>query len=311
MSPSNLCDRDINGIILLDKPLGLSSNDLLQKVKRLFRANKAGHTGTLDPLATGMLPICFGEATKFSHYLLNADKRYRVTAWLGERTDTSDAEGQIVSIRPVKVTQEKLMEALQHFRGQIRQVPSMFSALKYQGRPLYEYARKGIVVPRDARSIYVYDLQLIHWYQASIELEIHCSKGTYIRTIIDDLGEVLGCGAHVTVLRRLAVAQYPAAYMVTLKGLQAIVNSRPKTLMRLDTLLLPLDSIVADIPEVNLSTDIAARVRCGQTVLVTTTVLQDGWVRMTEGDTRRFLGIGKIVASRHLSPRRLIAESRT
>lgn len=304
--------RDIDGIVLLDKSLGLSSNDLLQKVKRLFHANKAGHTGALDPLATGMLPVCLGEATKFSQYLLDADKRYRVTARLGERTDTSDAEGQTVSVRPVSLDQTWLEAALDHFRGESSQVPSMFSALKHQGCPLYEYARKGITVAREARPIHVYDLRLHHWDLTQVELEIHCSKGTYIRTIIDDLGERLGCGAHVMALRRLAVARYPTESMVTLAALQAIAADAPEaleTLARLDALLLPMDSAVADMPAVNLPSDIAARVRLGQTVVVTAQP-QAGLVRLTEGDAGRFFGIGEIAAPGRLTPRRLIAEPR-
>ncbi|MBT9432464.1 tRNA pseudouridine(55) synthase TruB [Candidatus Sodalis endolongispinus] len=304
--------RDIDGIVLLDKPLGISSNDLLQKVKRLFRANKAGHTGALDPLATGMLPVCLGEATKFSQHLLEADKRYRVTARLGERTDTSDAEGQTVSVRPVSLDKARLEAALNHFRGESSQVPSMFSALKHQGRPLYEYARKGITVEREARPIHVYDLQLHRWDLTEVELEIHCSKGTYIRTIIDDFGERLGCGAHVTALRRLAVARYPSERMVTLASLQAIAADAPEApeiLAQLDALLLPMDSAVADMPAVNLPSDLAARVRLGQTVAVTTQP-QDGLVRLTEGDAGRFFGIGEIAAPGRLTPRRLIAEPR-
>lgn len=299
--------RDIDGIVLLDKPLGLSSNDLLQKVKRLFRANKAGHTGALDPLATGMLPVCLGEATKFSQHLLEADKRYRITARLGERTDTSDAEGQTVSLRPVSLDKARLEAALNHFRGESSQVPSMFSALKHQGRPLYEYARKGITVERDARHIHVYDLQLHRWDLSEVEIEINCSKGTYIRTIIDDLGERLGCGANVTALRRLAVARYPSERMVTLAALQAIAAAAPETLALLDALLLPMDSAVADMPAVNLPSDLAARVRLGQTVAVTVPP-KDGLVRLTEGEAGRFFGIGEIAAPGRLRPRRLIAE---
>ena len=206
--------RDINGVLLLDKPQGMSSNDALQKVKRIYNANRAGHTGALDPLATGMLPICLGEATKFSQYLLDSDKRYRVIARLGQRTDTSDADGQIVEERPVTFSAEQLAAALDTFRGDIEQIPSMYSALKYQGKKLYEYARQGIEVPREARPITVYELLFIRHEGNELELEIHCSKGTYIRTIIDDLGEKLGCGAHVIYLRRLAVSKYPVERMV-------------------------------------------------------------------------------------------------
>lgn len=201
--------RDIHGVLLLDKSSGLSSNDALQKVKRLYNANRAGHTGALDPLATGMLPICLGEATKFSQHLLESDKRYRVIARLGQRTDTSDADGIVVSERPVTFSADMLEQALESFRGETQQVPSMYSALKYQGRKLYEYAREGIEVPRESRRIVVYELLFIRHEGDELELEIHVSKGTYIRTIIDDLGEKLGCGAHVTYLRRLQVATYP------------------------------------------------------------------------------------------------------
>ena len=212
--------RDVHGVLLLDKPQGASSNDVLQKVKRIYNANRAGHTGALDPLATGMLPICLGEATKFSQYLLDSDKRYRVIAKLGQRTDTSDADGQVVEERPVTFSAEQLDAALDSFRGDTLQVPSMYSALKYQGKKLYEYARQGIEVPREARPITVYELLFIRHEGDELELEVHCSKGTYIRTIIDDLGEKLGCGAHVIYLRRLAVSKYPVERMVTLEELK-------------------------------------------------------------------------------------------
>ena len=216
--------RAVDGILLLDKPAGITSNDALQQVKRIYAAAKAGHTGALDPLATGMLPICLGEATKFSQFLLEADKRYRVVAKLGLRTDTSDADGEVVETRPVNVTEAALAEALDGFRGTTQQIPSMYSALKYQGKPLYYYAREGIAVPRESRPIHVYELTLVRFEGDELELEIHCSKGTYIRTIVDDLGEILGCGAHVAVLRRLSVATYPSERMVTLEQLEAILE---------------------------------------------------------------------------------------
>ncbi|MBB1440781.1 tRNA pseudouridine(55) synthase TruB, partial [Shewanella sp. SG41-4] len=192
--------RFIDGIVLLDKDTGMSSNFALQRVKRFFNANKAGHTGALDPLATGMLPICLGEATKFSQHLLDSDKRYLVTAKLGQRTDTSDSDGEVVQTRPVNFTQELLDEKLSFFRGTTQQIPSMYSALKYQGQPLYKYAREGIEVPRESRPITVFELNFIKLEGDELTLDIHCSKGTYIRTIIDDLGEMLGCGAHVIML---------------------------------------------------------------------------------------------------------------
>lgn len=242
--------RDVHGVLLLDKPQGVSSNDVLQKVKRIFNANRAGHTGALDPLATGMLPICLGEATKFSQYLLDSDKRYRVIARLGERTDTSDADGNIVQTRPVSFSQADLDSALESFRGETLQVPSMFSALKHQGRPLYEYARQGIEIAREPRPITVYELQFIRWQDNELELEIHCSKGTYIRTIIDDLGEKLGCGAHVIMLRRVQVARYPYERMVTLEQLNTLLTQATEAGIpletQLDPLLLPMDSPASD-----------------------------------------------------------------
>ncbi|ASM14751.1 tRNA pseudouridine(55) synthase TruB [Serratia marcescens] len=303
--------RDIHGVLLLDKPQGLSSNDALQKVKRLYNANRAGHTGALDPLATGMLPICLGEATKFSQYLLDSDKRYRVIAKLGQRTDTSDADGQIVQERPVNFTQAQLDAALDTFRGDIQQVPSMYSALKYQGKKLYEYARQGIEVPREARSITVYELQFIRWEGDELELEIHCSKGTYIRTITDDLGELLGCGAHVIYLRRLQVATYPIARMVTLEQLNALVAQAQEQAIApgelLDPLLMPMDSPVENYPEVNLLPVVAGYVKQGQPVQVTGAPAS-GLVRITEGEERKFIGVGDIAEDGRVAPRRLVVE---
>ncbi|MFP1758943.1 tRNA pseudouridine(55) synthase TruB [Lonsdalea quercina] len=303
--------RDVHGVLLLDKQQGTSSNDVLQKVKRLFNANKAGHTGALDPLATGMLPICLGEATKFSQYLLDSDKRYRVIARLGQRTDTSDADGNVVEERPVTFTPEALAQALDAFRGTTPQVPSMFSALKYQGRPLYEYARKGQTVPREAREITVYELQQIRWEGDELELEIHCSKGTYIRTIIDDLGEKLGCGAHVIYLRRLQVATYPIERMVTLAQLQVLAEraaeeEQPVGAL-LDPLLLPMDSAVQEFPEVNLPEVVAGYLKLGQAVRAANAP-DSGMVRITEGDARKFIGMGVIDDEGRVAPRRLVVE---
>lgn len=303
--------RDIHGVLLLDKPQGLSSNDALQKVKRLYNANRAGHTGALDPLATGMLPICLGEATKFSQFLLDSDKRYRVIAKLGQRTDTSDADGQIVQERPVNFTQAQLDAALDSFRGDIKQVPSMYSALKYQGKKLYEYARQGIEVPREARSITVYELQFIRWEGDELELEIHCSKGTYIRTITDDLGELLGCGAHVIYLRRLQVATYPIERMVTLEQLNALLEQAQAQEIApgelLDPLLMPMDSPVENYPEVNLLPIVAGYVKQGQPVQVAGAPAS-GMVRMTEGEERKFIGVGDIADDGRVAPRRLVVE---
>ena len=301
--------RDVHGILLLAKPSGITSNDALQQVKRIYNAAKAGHTGALDPLATGMLPICLGEATKFSQFLLDADKRYQVTAKLGQRTDTSDADGSIISTRPVKFSEAQLQEALARFRGESLQVPSMFSALKHQGKPLYEYAREGIEVEREARPITVYELNLLEFSGDKLVLDIHCSKGTYIRTIIDDLGELLGCGAHVTQLHRSQVARYPAERMLTLEQLQTIfehckAEGRPPR-EELDPLLLPMDTAVENLPEVNMSTVVASYVNQGQAVQVPNVPL-DGFVRMTVGEAREFIGVGEIDDDGKVAPRRLV-----
>lgn len=301
--------RFIDGIVLLDKSTGMSSNFALQRVKRFFNANKAGHTGALDPLATGMLPVCLGEATKFSQHLLDADKRYLVTAKLGERTDTSDSDGEVVQTRPVTFTEAQLLSALEHFRGDTQQVPSMYSALKYQGQPLYKYAREGIEVPRESRPITVFELNFISLEGDELTLDIHCSKGTYIRTIIDDLGEMLGCGAHVIMLRRTQVAQYPYAKMVTLEQLEALVTQAHEQQIDLsvllDPLLLPMDTAVADFPEVNVPEASAAYLMQGQAVRVTG-LKADTLVRITLGDAHRFVGIGLMNDDGLLASKRLI-----
>ncbi|ENL1287152.1 tRNA pseudouridine(55) synthase TruB [Vibrio parahaemolyticus] len=301
--------RPINGVILLDKPTGISSNDALQKVKRIYFAEKAGHTGALDPLATGMLPICLGEATKFSQFLLDSDKRYRVIAKLGERTNTSDSDGEVVETRPVDVTLEKLEACIEKFRGESDQVPSMFSALKYQGKPLYEYARKGIEVPRESRKITVYEIVLHRFEGDEVEMEVHCSKGTYIRTIVDDLGEMLGCGAHVTMLRRTAVAKYPYEKMVTLEQLNELLEQAhreeiaPREL--LDPLLMPMDTAVEDLPEVNLIPELADMVQHGQPVQVLGAPEQ-GSLRLTMSEERLFIGVGEMNDDGKIAPKRLV-----
>lgn len=301
--------RPINGVILLDKPTGISSNDALQKVKRIYFAEKAGHTGALDPLATGMLPICLGEATKFSQFLLDSDKRYRVIAKLGERTNTSDSDGEVVETRPIDVTLDKLEACIEKFRGESEQVPSMFSALKYQGKPLYEYARKGIEVPRESRKITVYEIVLHRFEGDEVEMEVHCSKGTYIRTIVDDLGEMLGCGAHVTMLRRTGVAKYPCEKMVTLEQLNELLEQAhreeraPREL--LDPLLLPMDTAVEDLPEVNLVPELADMVQHGQPVQVFGAPTE-GSLRLTMGEERLFIGVGEMNEDGKIAPKRLV-----
>ncbi|MDC0612078.1 tRNA pseudouridine(55) synthase TruB [Vibrio sp.] len=303
--------RPVDGIVLLDKPTGISSNDALQRVKRFYFAEKAGHTGALDPLATGMLPICLGEATKFSQFLLDSDKRYTVIAKLGERTNTSDSDGEIIDTRPVNVEYDDLLSKVASFKGETDQIPSMFSALKYQGRPLYEYAREGIEVPRESRKITVYDIELVRFEHDEIEMNVHCSKGTYIRTIVDDLGEMLGCGAHVTMLRRTAVANYPYEKMVTLEQLELLLNQaheqerQPKEL--LDPLLLPMDTAVENLVEVNIIPELAEMVMHGQPVQVIGAP-SCGQVRITtgEGENSLFLGVGEIDNDGRIAPKRLV-----
>ncbi|MCC8379468.1 tRNA pseudouridine(55) synthase TruB [Xenorhabdus sp. PB30.3] len=305
--------RAIHGVLLLDKPQDISSNDALQKVRRVFNASKAGHTGALDPLATGMLPICLGEATKFSQFLLDSDKRYRVIARLGQRTDTSDSHGKIISEREIQVTSSQLDAALETFRGDTMQVPSMYSALKHQGKPLYEYARQGIEIEREARPITVYELQFIRWEGDELELEIHCSKGTYIRTIIDDLGELLGCGAHVIYLRRLQVANYPNHRMVTLEQLYALKEQAEEQQIEagelLDPLLLPMDTAVLHFPVIQLSSVVAAYFKQGQPVRSQHSLPSGEWVRVNEGDENKFIGIAVIDDDGLVAPRRLVVET--
>ncbi|OBW92679.1 tRNA pseudouridine(55) synthase TruB [Gallibacterium salpingitidis] len=293
--------RDIDGIVLLDKPQGASSNHVLQQVKRYFQANKAGHTGALDPLATGMLPICLGEATKFSQHLLDADKCYLVTAKLGERTDTSDAEGQVVQQRAVTVDLATILAALPHFTGELQQVPTMFSALKHQGKPLYEYARAGITIEREARPITIFSLEFIEYQAPYLTLSVHCSKGTYIRTLIDDLGEYLGCGAHVTMLRRTKVANYPYEKMVTIEQLAALAEQQD--FIALDQLLLPIDTAITDLNKWIVTPETAQKLIFGQRIKLTTTPTQGlHTVYTDQGD---FIGVAEIIGD-VLHPRRLV-----
>ena len=303
MSKPRKRGRDIHGVFLLDKPQGMSSNDIMQKVKRIFQANKAGHTGALDPLATGMLPICLGEATKFSQFLLDADKRYLVTAKLGERTDTSDAEGQIVETRDVNVKTSEILTALEPFLGDILQVPTMFSALKHNGKPLYEYARQGITVEREARPITIFELNFIEYNAPYLTLEVHCSKGTYIRTLVDDLGEVLGCGAHVTMLRRTAVADYPTEKMLDWNALQSLAAQQDLSL--LDTLLLPMDTAVAKLPTLTLNESQAQGIGFGQRVKFDNSNRLQGQVRLFSHENR-FLGVAMIDENNVIRPQRLV-----
>jgi tRNA pseudouridine55 synthase len=309
--------RAINGVLLLDKPYDMSSNSALQKVKRLYFAQKAGHTGALDPLATGMLPICLGEGTKFSQFLLDTDKTYQVTAKLGIRTTTSDADGEVVSEKAVNVTDEQLATALDSFRGTTAQVPSMYSALKYQGKPLYKYAREGIDVPRESRDITVFQLDLLRFENDEVDLDIHVSKGTYIRTIVDDLGELLGCGAHVAHLRRSAVGNYPTANMVTLEQLEDLLAQATEQEISpselLDPLLLPMTTACDGIPAVFIDDMSASFLRHGNPVQASNAP-SDGLVQVFIGDdvtTGEFIGVGFIDDDGLVAPKRIVVLNET
>lgn len=303
--------RAINGVLLLDKPYDMSSNNALQRVKHIYFAQKAGHTGALDPLATGMLPICLGEGTKFSQFLLDTDKTYQVTAKLGIRTTTSDADGELVSEKPVEVTAEQLATALATFRGTTQQIPSMYSALKYKGQPLYKYAREGIEVPRESRDITVFRLDLLRFEGDEVDLDIHVSKGTYIRTIIDDLGELLGCGAHVANLRRSAVGNYPTDRMVTMTALEALLAQAEAEEVApsvyLDPLLLPMTTACDGIPAVFVDDMSANFLRHGNPVQCSGGP-SDGLVQVFIGDdvdTGEFIGVGEIDDDGLVAPKRI------
>ena len=294
--------RDVHGILLLDKPQGFTSNLVLQKVKRLFQARKAGHTGSLDPLATGMLPICFGEATKISNFLLNADKRYLAVCKLGQRTDSADADGNILATRPVKgISERQVLDVLQQFMGEQQQVPPMHSAIKQDGVPLYKLAHQGIEVERKARNITVYRLELTRFGKDVLELDISCSKGTYIRTLADDIGEALGCGAHITALRRLQVGVFSGAKMYTFEDLNSL---QEQGLTALENSLLPIDSGLSDWAEVQLTSDATFYIRQGQAVFVPQ-LKTDGYVRLYDPQ-HEFIGIGMMQEDGRLAPKRLM-----
>lgn len=294
--------RKLDGVLLLDKALGISSNHALQAARRLYRAEKAGHTGTLDPLATGLLPLCFGEATKFSGELLNADKRYVATVQLGLTTDTADAEGSVLQCRPVTSSLADVEAALAAFVGELDQVPPMYSALKRDGRPLYEYARAGIEVDRAARRVSIHELRLLHgqadFASGRFVFEVHCSKGTYVRTLAADIGDRLGCGAHLAALRRTGIGALDVAQAYSLPMLESLSAEAR------DALLLPPDSLLASLAEARLDVADAARLRHGQAVRWSG---EEGSRLRVYDAERCFIGICRQSADGWLQPQRLVA----
>ena len=293
--------RNVNGILVLDKPAGESSNRSLQRVKRLFNASKAGHTGSLDPLATGVLPLCFGEATKISQFLLDADKRYSTTIKLGIKTASGDSQSEVLKTSEVNLDKKQVEDSLEMFRGEIRQIPSMYSALKHKGVPLYKLARKGEEVERKERVVTVYSLNLLDFRGDEIDLEVHCSKGTYIRMIADDLGDQLEVGGHVTVLRRLQSGPFTLAQSVTMEQLEAAAQGTDPGI--LDQYLIEADFAVEHLEKVDLPTITADFVRQGQAVIARG-LPTSGTVRLY--DNGQFIGIGKILDDGRVAPVRLI-----
>jgi tRNA pseudouridine55 synthase len=289
--------RHLDGVLLFDKPLELSSNTALQKVRRLYRAEKAGHTGTLDPLATGLLPICFGEATKFSNALLDADKTYRAVLRLGQTTSTGDAEGEILSELPVEAANTEVDSVLERFRGEIQQLPPMHSALKHQGKPLYEYIRKGETIERELRRVVIHELLLNSFSGNELDITVRCSKGTYIRTLAEDIGETLGCGAHLIGLRRTVIAHFDVRDAFTLQQLEEMKE------VERDACILPLESLMPDIPCLNLDEVQIKRLAQGQR-LALDTGLPDGKLRLH--GPLGFIGLG-LLQGRRLAPDRLLS----
>jgi tRNA pseudouridine55 synthase len=290
----------VDGVMLLDKPAGATSNEALQRVKRLLDAAKAGHTGSLDPIATGILPLTFGEATKISQFLLDADKRYWTALKLGVSTRTFDSEGEVTATRPVNVSRRDIERALAGFQGEIEQLPPMYSAVKREGKPLYELARQGIEVERETRRVTVHEIRLIAHEGDRLELEIACSKGTYIRTLAHDLGEVLGCGAHVAELRRLAVGNLRAENAVTLERLEGLATPGERR-----ALLVPAGSVLDFIPDVRLTRLASHYLRQGQSVTVPHRYPPATWLRLYE-EEGRFIGMGQVTEDGLVAPRRLL-----
>lgn len=296
--------KNINGILLLDKPLKMTSNGALQYVKRLLGAKKAGHTGSLDPLATGMLPLCFGEATKVSQFLLDSDKHYHVQVKLGTKTTTGDAEGDVIATLPVVgIDSEKIKMVLAQFVGAIQQIPPMFSAIKHQGKPLYKLARQGVEVERKPRDVFIHSSQFVSYENETFVFDVHCSKGTYIRTLVEDIGEILGCGAYTTGLRRTAVSPYQQNKMYSLNELEE--KQAQDGFESLMACLLPMDTSVQHLPSIKLSSSGSFYIRTGQAVRVPELPVS-GWVRLFSDDGQ-FMGIGEVLEDGRVAPRRLVS----
>jgi len=288
--------RRVDGVLLLDKPSGLSSNAALQRARRAFDAEKAGHTGTLDPLASGLLPLCFGEATKFAQFLLDATKRYTATVRFGVTTTTGDAEGDVLETRPVALTRADVEAVLPDFTGRLSQVPPVYSALKFEGRSHYEYARAGIAVPRPPRDIEILELSLLAWNAPDAEIDVTCSKGTYVRVLAEDIGRALGCGAHLAGLRRTATGGFGIADAIALERLEAMSAAER------DSVLQPAATLLRDLPSLQLATPEAARFRQGGAVPAPGSA--DGACAVFDGGV--LLGVADVAAA-VAQPRRVVA----
>lgn len=295
--------RNVHGILLLDKPSGVTSNAALQTVKHLFFAKKAGHTGSLDPLATGLLPLCLGEATKMSSFLLDSDKAYEGTCQLGTKTNTGDAEGHVIETRPIpKITEAILNKIINRFIGEIEQIPPMHSAIKKDGQPLYKLAHQGIEVEREPRRVEIYELDLLEILDDSFRFSLSCSKGTYVRTLVEDIGEILGCGAHLSALRRTAAGPFSLDDAITIEQLEQIKESEGN--QGLDNCLLAMDTALDGWPAIRLSDNSTHYMRQGQAVQVSQAPTS-GWVRLFASDDQ-FLGVGKILDDGRVAPKRLV-----
>jgi len=292
--------RDVSGVLLLDKPVGITSNAALQIAKRLYRAAKAGHTGILDPMASGLLPLCLGEATKFAQYPTDADKTYEAVIKLGETTDTGDADGQVILRRQVAVTRADIECVVNQFIGPIMQTPPMYSALKHQGQPLYKYARKGIEIERAARPVTVHKIEIMSCAIDRFSIRVDCSKGTYIRVLAEDIGEMLGCGAHLIGLRRTRVGAFILDPAITLDSVETLTE------IERDAKLLPVDSLVASLPKIALEPDAAHYLKQGQAIWLAKLTLHQRFRIYDE--KHQFIGVGEVSEEGKLQPTRLIVQ---